>query len=330
MGSSSDRIIPPSLLASLQSAADASGFVSFETFMDLALYHPEVGYYTSRRERVGRSASTDFYTASSLGPVFGELVVAVIETKLGARPASDYTFVEIGAESGRSILDQVTHPFRTIRRIGVHDKPELSGPCIVFSNELFDAQPCSRYLRAPDGWLERGVHLVDGALRETVRPASSIDSARLPFDSPPGYQLDAPRRAQILAQSIASDPWQGLFIAFDYGKTWQALTHEWPVGTVRAYHRHTQTNDLLARPGTQDLTCHICWDWIQSALEENHFQVDSVSSQEAFFVKNAASALARIMQEEAQRLSPRKSGLMQLIHPSALGQKFQGLTAWRD
>jgi len=47
-------------------------------------------------------------------------------------------------------------------------------------------------------------------------------------------------------------------------------------------------------------------------------------------VRHAAEKLAEIMSAEAAHLSARKSGLMQLLHPSALGQKFQVLSAWRE
>lgn len=296
--------------------------------MDLALYDPTCGYYTTDRPRVGQDRATDFYTASSLGPIFGELVTAVVRTQLGSRNPADYTFIELGAEDGRSVLDDVAHPFRALKRVGIHDALTLSGPCVVFSNELFDAQPCARFIRADDGWLERGVMLDDGQVKEVSRPAAA--TIALPAAAATGYQLDWPFRAAALAKEIADHPWHGLFVAFDYGKSARELTQECPHGTVRAYHRHRQVTDVLASPGAQDLTCHICWDDLSAALHNAGFKVDPVLSQEAFFVKNAARALAEIMQSEAHGLSARKSGLMQLLHPSALGQKFQALTAWRD
>jgi SAM-dependent MidA family methyltransferase len=85
----------------------------------------------------------------------------------------------------------------------------------------------------------------------------------------------------------------------------------------------------LAHIGEQDLTCHVCWDWLASVLENHGFQAAPIISQEAFFVKNTAQTLARIMQEEASSISARKSGLLQLLHPSSLGQKFQVLSATR-
>jgi SAM-dependent MidA family methyltransferase len=298
--------------------------------MALALYHPIVGYYCRDRDRVGQRSGTDFFTASSLGPVFGELVLAALLQDLRQRNQKPerFTFVEIGAESEKTILDGIPHPFETVRAITVGQSIDLSGPCVVFSNELFDAQPCARFVRAAEGWREIGVRLEAGTLVEDQRPLRN-PSDDLPLHLPVGYHLDLPRKAAALTRTIAESPWFGVFCAFDYGKTWTELSEACPQGTVRAYRAHQQTNDLWCTPGEQDLTCHICWDWISAALAESGFKTASILSQEAFFVKHASSVLAKIMEAEAHGMTPRKAGLLQLLHPSALGQKFQVLTAWR-
>jgi SAM-dependent MidA family methyltransferase len=151
----------------------------------------------------------------------------------------------------------------------------------------------------------------------------------LPAEAPEGYVFDAPLAAAELAAAIAAQPWHGLFVACDYGKSLAALATETPAGTVRAYHRHTQSNDLLARPGAQDLTGHVCWDWLADALAAGGFAVAAVESQEAFFVRHAAGWLERAVAAETHPFSPRKRALLQLLHPAQMGQKFQVLHARR-
>ena len=43
-------------------------------YMNLALYHPELGYYTAADRRSGRAG--DFYTSVDVGPLFGELLTS--------------------------------------------------------------------------------------------------------------------------------------------------------------------------------------------------------------------------------------------------------------
>lgn len=329
MASSNRYEISSAQHAALAAQADGDGFIRFDAFMDVALYHPEEGYYRLDRQRVGQNPEADFFTASSLGPVFGELVVASCTTLLGEANPADFRFVEIGAEMGRTVLDDVEHPFSEVAALPVGAPIQLEGPCVVFSNELFDAQPCRRFRGTGEGWLELGVKLTDGQLLEASRPAGDLPSG-MPAEGELEYHLDYPTGARTLLEGIAAQPWQGLFLAFDYGKVWRDLSEETPQGTVRAYHQHQQSPDLLDRMGTQDLTCHVCWDHLSTDLEKAGFSVQPVLSQEAFLVKTASSALASIMAAEAGQMSRRKSGLMQLLHPSSLGQKFQVLSGWRE
>jgi SAM-dependent MidA family methyltransferase len=340
--------------------AGPAGTMTFARFMQLALYDPSLGYYRQSRPRVGRAPGTDFFTASN-SPLFGELVAAACTSLLAAHHADprDFTFVEIGAEpfdeaQGKpmdSVLANTPHPFGATKTFHLGDPLELNGRCVVFSNELFDAQPFHRFVFRRGAWRELGVALRDDTLVEIEMPEAT--PAPLPATAPEGpapsgstgltraavegpalskvegYCLDAPLEAAALAGQIAMQPWSGLFLAFDYGKAWTELAEATPAGTARAYFRHAQSNDLLARPGEQDLTCHVCWDWLADALARHGFATPQVESQESFFVHHAADYLASATAAEAGRFSEKKLSLLQLLHPSHLGQKFQALWAWR-
>jgi SAM-dependent MidA family methyltransferase len=337
--------------------AGPAGTMTFARFMELALYDPSLGYYRQPRPRVGRAPGTDFFTASS-SPLFGELVAAACTSLLATHHADprDFTFVEIGAEPFDGVLANTPHPFGATKTFRLGDPLELEGSCVVFSNELFDAQPFHRFVFRRGAWRELGVALRDDTLVEVELPeatpalsgstgltrtgvegpalsgSTGLTGAKVegPAPSPvEGYCLDAPLEAAALAGRIAAQPWSGLFLAFDYGKSWTELAEATPAGTARAYFRHAQSNDLLARPGEQDLTCHVCWDWLADALARHGFAAPRVESQESFFVHHAAEFLARATAAEAGRFSEKKLSLLQLLHPSHLGQKFQALHAWR-
>lgn len=303
--------------------------MTFADFIELALYHPQAGYYRRARQRVGYAPDTDFFTASTSGAIFGELIAAASCTLLGTDDPRDYTFVEIGAESGAGVLAKVGHPFRESRVVHVGEPLALHGRCVVFSNELFDAQPFRRFVFRGNAWREIAVTLRADEFAEIEIPFEK-SVPLLPPAAPEGYVIDAPLAATGLMETIAAEPWTGVLIAADYGKSWRELTEATPAGTARAYFRHTQSNDLLARPGEQDLTCHICWDWLVDALGRNGFRSPMVESQESFFVRHAGDFIARAIAAEAGQFSQRKLALLQLLHPSHLGQKFQILHAVRS
>src|ERR1043165_990212 len=93
--------------------ADATGTMSFSKFMELALYHERVGYYRRGRQRIGYAPGTDFFTASTSSPVFGELVAAACAKLLrdAQRDPAAHTFVEIGPETEAGVLTGVAHGF---------------------------------------------------------------------------------------------------------------------------------------------------------------------------------------------------------------------------
>jgi len=331
MGSSATpapSVVSPEFARLFRAQAGTGGTLTFAQFMTLALYAPEVGYYARTKPRVGYGPGTDFFTASTSGPIFGELIAAACVKLLGGRDPREFTFIELGAETEGGVLAGVTHPFGRARTVQLGSPIQLQGTCVVFSNELFDAQPFHRFVFRRGAWRELGVELRGDALAEVE--LSTTITVSLPDDAPEGYIIDAPLAASALLDEIATQPWTGLFVACDYGKSWAELTTATPAGTARAYVRHTQSNDLLAQPGDRDLTCHICWDWLVERLTAHRFAHPTVESQETFLVRHAVDFIAATSLAEASRFSPKKLALMQLLHPAHLGQKFQVLHALRE
>jgi SAM-dependent MidA family methyltransferase len=75
----------------------AGGHISFARFMELALYAPGEGYYTSRTGLVGR----DFYTAPHLTAAFGKLIARqLIEFWERLGKPQNFQLVEMGAGQG--------------------------------------------------------------------------------------------------------------------------------------------------------------------------------------------------------------------------------------
>lgn len=332
-GLSSHESISTRFERRFKAKSGARNVMPFADFMALALYDCEVGYYTAERARVGRRSDRDFYTAASFQPVFGRLVAAAAANLLGQRAATEYTFVEIGAEPRCSVLDDIDHPFASVLTLRLGDPLAIPARSVVFSNELFDAQPFHRVTRREGAWRELGVGWSPGGFDWTtmseMSPEVATLAARLPVTAPEGYTIDLPIHAEKLAAAIVARPWQGLFVAFDYGRTWNELVTDFPRGTGRAYAAHRLSDELLRAPGQQDLTCHVCWDWLEKTLAEGGFAVEKRISQESFFVHHASSVIEDILGADVDPLSPERSQMRGLMHPGLMGQKFEVLTASR-
>ncbi|MBI2813708.1 MAG: SAM-dependent methyltransferase [Opitutae bacterium] len=309
--------------------------VPFARYMELALYHPTAGYYTRDFKRVGRDEKADFFTATTFSPVFGELVVAACVKLLAPDRPAEFTFVEVAAEPGAGILRDVAHhPFAACRTISYGQPFVFPARSVVFSNELFDAQPFHRVVWREGRWRELGVALHGRHLREVELRELSAELAayadRLPKTAEENYHIDLPIRTAPILERIVGPKWRGLFLAFDYGKSWAELAEHCPAGTIRTYYRQKMGNDIYSRPGKQDITGHVCWDWLEDGLVRAGFGETRVDSQESFFMSQASEVLAAITKAEAGSFSPRKRMLMQLLHPANMGQKFQALHALRQ
>jgi SAM-dependent MidA family methyltransferase len=94
----------PELIASISSEITKNGPIPFVRFMELALYHPQFGYYmrqpdSADHERIGWSG--DFYTSSDVHPILGRAIAAQARQmdELMSCPAP-FTIVESGAGKG--------------------------------------------------------------------------------------------------------------------------------------------------------------------------------------------------------------------------------------
>src|SRR5712675_315325 len=74
-----------------------SGPITFKDFMDMALYQPDCGYYTSPGHRIGKRG--DFFTSPYISSAFGAMIARQIE-ELWQQWPKHFTIVEYGAGAG--------------------------------------------------------------------------------------------------------------------------------------------------------------------------------------------------------------------------------------
>ncbi|MCC5835952.1 MAG: SAM-dependent methyltransferase [Opitutales bacterium] len=314
----------------LQKAIRDEGPLRFDDYVEQALYHPKFGYYRRPVQRVGRSEDSDFYTASSIDRLFGPLLIEACRSLLPC-PPGECSFIEIGAEPDKGVLDGIEHPFAAVETLGYGDAfTGCDRPCVVFSNELFDAQPFRRFHFRNGSWQEGFVEVESDRLIESFRPVEDADALPFPAYTPAEpYTLDWPQRAEELCAQLLQKDWQGLWLCMDYGLDREVLLNERPEGTARSYSRHRQSNALLERPGECDLTCHICWNSLEDQLVKNSFSQLQRQTQEAFFMHHSTALIQQILTDAPGQFSQDRQSLKELLHPSHLGSRFQALSGLR-
>jgi SAM-dependent MidA family methyltransferase len=307
------------------------GTMTFADFMREALYHSRLGYYEKPRTRVGKTSSSDYFTAEAIGPVFANLVVEAAKNLVGGDAARRATFVEIGAEpEGANVFSYARPVFAEAFAARRGDALPKNAPLVVFSNELFDAQPFHRVIRSGGEWRECGVRIecgraVEVLLNESSAPVKTMEP-RFPREAADGRRIDLPLEAIELMDAIAANENVIALVAFDYGLDWDDLLLRRPCGTARSYRGQKLCDEVLADPGDQDITCHVAWDGLEAVLRNRGFSNVKTERQEAFFINNSMPCVEKILKTG----DPVESGrLRELLHPMRMGEIFQVLSAKR-
>ncbi|MBX7207754.1 MAG: SAM-dependent methyltransferase [Verrucomicrobiaceae bacterium] len=231
--------------------------LSWAAVMELALYHPEHGYYGRGPLHLGRGG--DFFTAVSVGPLYGRLLAglaAKVWRALGA--PEDFAIIEQGAHDGRLMedvargLDDMSCPLAARARFLIvesNDKyraaqcarlsPVLGArlswaatlddlrrqpSCGFFMcNELPDAFPVHRIRWTGAEWVERVVTVDDDGFTFVWRDAPLLDACvedevvRLPPDLPPGYTTEVHPAAAAWMRQLGRAAFHGVALIADYG-----------------------------------------------------------------------------------------------------------------
>ena len=232
--------------------------------MEVALYDPELGYYSGPRSPAGKAA--DFVTSPSLSPVFSYALGRLVREFLGRAGDVASQIVDIGCGDGtliHNLCAEVPGP----QYVGVERRDSLAAlPAadsrLVISNELFDAQPFARLVRRGSALHELTVVERAGGLDWGERPAGA---EYVDYFAERGIEIDDGQFADVsldwasLYAAICRIVPRGLIVTFDYGFPQETLFRSRlrRYGTAAAYAGQRVSRDLLADPGRQDLTAHI-------------------------------------------------------------------------
>lgn len=241
------------------------GPVPFSQFMDVALYHPEHGYYCRARDPFG--AGGDFFTAEQIQPVFGLLVAARIRQlyrALGEPP--DFTVVELGA--GRGEMAGAFAEWRYVPVDIAHGEIPKTFRGVVFCNEFFDALPVDVAVYRGGQFLEQRVAFAGGRFQWETAGAVSEELAThfRQYWAPPeeGQWYEASSKVPFWLDQISTALEDGYLLTIDYGFT-RAESVRFPHGTLMGYRRHTAHEDVLIDPGERDITAHVNFTALQEA-----------------------------------------------------------------
>jgi len=343
----------------------AGGQISFERYMELALFAPGLGYYSAGSSKFG--AQGDFVTAPEISPLFSRALaqqlaevlttfdgtgnvlevgggsgvmaadmLAELET-LDVLPAQ-YFILELSADlqarQRETLAARVPHLLEHVRWL--QELPAAGFRGVVVANELLDALPAQCFVTTENGVHERGVCFAEGRFQwvsnETKELPLPAHLAKFISALPTGYESEINPAAAAWVQSIAGMLEAGVVLLIDYG--YAAAEYYHPRrnrGTLMCHYRHRAHDDPFVFPGLQDITAHVDFTAIAEAAFDAVLDVRGYNSQGSFLLGCGITELAHAFEDmsEQQQIMQAQQ-IRTLTLPAEMGERFKVIALARN
>lgn len=297
-----------------QEMLKSNNVMSFATFMELALYHPDWGYYNADTFNLGEHG--DFTTAPEISPLFAKCLAKQIQQIHTTKAL--HTILELGAGSGRLAGDlltelnvlgclpdqyyiyeiskglqkkqqdylQATHPQFFSRIIWLATLPENFTGTIVM-NEVLDALPVHCFTIQQNTVKERCVTFKDNqfAFQLSESENSAAQTLHQLYALPNGYEFEINLQLDAMLAKLSRSLTKGIILIADYGYGQREYYHpQRKHGTLTCFYQHRQHNNPLLMPGLQDITAHVDFTRVIDIATDHGFGLAGYTSQAAFLL----------------------------------------------
>jgi SAM-dependent MidA family methyltransferase len=334
------------------------GWISFARYMELALYAPDLGYYSGGAAKLGKDG--DFTTAPEMTALFGETLAHAIGELL---QQSAPHILEFGAGTGKLAADilgectasgivvesysivELSGELRARQQQLLADFPQVkwldampaafSG--VAIGNEVLDAMPVSLVVKTENGWRERGVVCNDGVFSFEDKACDPTLVEQIPEADalPPGYVTEVhpiatgfmKSLAAMLVAGVEQSGKGGAALLIDYGfPAGEYYLDQRSAGTLMCHYRHHSHDDPFYLPGLQDITAHVDFTAMAYAAVRNGLEMVGYMSQAGFLL--AAGLANRLLQtspSDHRQYLPKTNAVQKLTSPAEMGELFKVL-----
>ena len=341
------------------------GPIPFSRYMELCLYHPQLGYYSRPTEQFGKGG--DFYTSSDVHAVFGRLLARQFEEMwriLGSPEGID--LIELGpgrglfacdvldwsarqfphfakalryrlVEQSRGLRDRLQQQLSAhiaIGRAEVYESLEAASSAagdviILFANEFFDALPVDIIdYRGAVRVSEENGRFTERFVSPSPAELEFVD--RYSVHPEPGERVEVSPEALDWTKSIAAvfEGRSGFAVVIDYGYTREQQLAGRHRDTLMTYRQHRASPSPYEAPGEQDITAHVNFSAIQSAAAASGLRAAKLVTQSQFLIGIGESTqFADAFRDCALPQEQAKVALQlrHLVSPEGMGETFQVL-----
>lgn len=340
---------------------DENHCISFASFMELALYHPQFGYYNADHFHLGGENGA-FMTAAEISPLYAQCFA-----KQCLQLFHHYTepyILELGAGSGRFAYELLsalekdqacpTHYYIYDVSLQLRKKQQnfLQQMCpqwlsritwletlpdqfsgIIIANEVLDALPVHCFKVNETEIKEKCISinqhqqlswkLVDSKHPELIHEVNEIYHR---YHLPNHYESEINLQLQKFIASLAQLLKQGTILFADYGYGQQEYYHpERITGTLATIYQGRHLNDPLQYPGQQDITAHVDFTRVADYAIQNSLSLAGYTTQAAFLLSLGLMDFAEALtknQSDADVFRMQQA-IKYLTLPSEMGERIK-------
>ena len=336
-----------------------NGPISFRDFMEMCLYYPELGYYTSAHDTIGKRG--DFYTSAYLTPAFGAMIARQLEEMWRILGGGSFTVVEYGAGTGYLCHDILLYlkqnsnlyhhlsyciieksaVMREIEKTNlagsnlnekvswhdsINDISGISG-CIL-SNELIDNFSVHQVVMQNE-LMEIYVDDNNGFV-EVMQPAGKALQEyikELNIVLPKGFRSEINLEATKWISDIATCLHSGYLLTIDYGYLSDELyCDRRSQGTLVCYNKHSVNDCPYTAIGRQDITSHVNFSALDHWGMKGGLQSCGFTNQANFLLGLGLNEyLTKAIDEDARFLNYKKNALLKYMLLVDMGNKYKVL-----
>jgi len=310
------------------------GSISFEQYMQMALYEPGLGYYSAGSSKFGEQG--DFVTAPEISPLFSRCIARQCQQVLSEIFSS--SIFELGPGTGTMAIDimlelkrnnslpetyYLLEPSADLRQrqqlniknvipqleerfVWLDRLPEEKIKGVILANEVIDAMPVIRIVI--DNEIEEYAVACDSGANDQVRfqwVKKGIDQKlkseiqvmldMLREPIPTPYTTEINCNIKPWLNSLNDVLEEGLILISDYGYPRQEYFHpQRHAGTLICHYRHHAHDDPFLYPGLQDITASVDFTTVAEAAADAGLHVSGFTTQAHFLI---ASGLDQFVSE---------------------------------
>ena len=335
------------------------GRITFQRYMEMALYQPGLGYYSAGSAKIGKDG--DFTTSPEVSPLFARCLASQCEEVLNNLGSGD--ILELGAGKGTMALDLLREleqrsclpehyfiletsadlrqrqqdllsknlPDFFSRIIWLDKLPGQKLTGLILANEVIDAIPVKRLQITGDAINELCVTCNDGVLCYDKKPAER-ELVAFARDIQNGWQEPRPEsyttevnpglNEWIASLSDVFDECVMLFI--DYGYTKQEYYHpQRTEGSLLCHYRHRAHSDPFFYPGLQDITASVNFSAVAEAAVTCGLEVRGYCTQAHFLLSTGLTKMLENTPVESEDYLKLSQQVKLLTLPEEMGERFK-------